>query len=82
MTAPIAHHAFTLEQARPPRGLVARSRVLLAGLVLIGIAASSQRFILAPGFELYTGPLFYLLAYWLFGLRIGLAMAFATMAPT
>ncbi|MDR6852837.1 signal transduction histidine kinase [Sphingomonas sp. BE123] len=52
--------------------------VLLAGAV----AASSSRFVVAPGFEFYLGPLFYLVAYRWFGLRWGLVTAVLTMAPS
>ncbi|MXP10472.1 sensor histidine kinase [Pseudoblastomonas halimionae] len=48
----------------------------------IAIAASSFRIVVAPGFELYLGPLFYLLAYRLGGLRLALPMVLLTMGAT
>lgn len=59
-----------------------RDWLVAATLCALAIAASTFRIVLAPGFELYLGPLFYLLAYRLGGLRLGLAMAFATMLPS
>jgi signal transduction histidine kinase len=52
--------------------------VVLAGAVWL----SSNRFVVAPGFEFYLGPLFYLVAYRWFGLRWGLVTALLTMAPS
>ena len=52
--------------------------VALAGAVWL----SSSRFVVAPGFEFYLGPLFYLVAYRWFGLRWGLVTAVLTMAPS
>ncbi len=45
-------------------------------------AVSSLRLVLAPGFEFYLGPLFYLLAYRWFGLKAGVIAAVCTMAPS
>lgn len=56
-----------------------------AGWILVLIAAvgmSSSRFVLAPGFEFYLGPLFYLIAYRWFGVRWGLITAVLTMGPS
>ncbi|WP_156456037.1 hypothetical protein, partial [Sphingomonas sp. CCH9-E2] len=52
--------------------------VALAGAVWL----SSSRFVVAPGFEFYLGPLFYLVAYRWFGVRWGLVTAALTMAPS
>lgn len=57
----------------------------VAGWLLVLAAAvwlSSSRFVLAPGFEFYLGPLFYLLAYRWFGTGWGLVTAALTMAPS
>lgn len=51
---------------------------VLAGAVWL----SSSRFVLAPGFEFYLGPLFYLTAYRWFGVRWALVTAVLTMAPS
>lgn len=53
----------------------------LAALAL-AVLASMQRFVAAPGFEFYLGPLFYLLAYRWFGLKAGIVTACATMLPS
>lgn len=52
-----------------------------AALLALALAtlASMQRFALAPGFEFYLGPIFYLLAYRWFGLKAALVTAFVTM---
>ncbi len=59
-----------------------RGWLLAALLAIVAIAASSFRIILAPGFELYLGPLFYLLAYRLGGVRLALPVAAITMLPS
>ncbi|MCA1197819.1 HAMP domain-containing histidine kinase [Sphingomonas sp. R647] len=48
----------------------------------VAVWLSSSRFVLAPGFEFYLGPLFYLVAYRWFGVRWGLITAVLTMAPS
>ncbi|RYY42486.1 MAG: hypothetical protein EOP59_09895, partial [Sphingomonadales bacterium] len=48
----------------------------------VAVWLSSSRFVLAPGFEFYLGPLFYLVAYRWFGVRWGLVTAVLTMAPS
>jgi two-component system C4-dicarboxylate transport sensor histidine kinase DctB len=48
----------------------------------VATALSSLRLVLAPGFEFYLGPLFYLLAYRWFGFRLGIAAAICTMLPS
>ncbi len=53
----------------------------IAALTL-AIWLSSSRFVLAPGFEFYLGPLFYLVAYRWFGVRWALLTAVLTMAPS
>ncbi len=58
------------------RGLI--SLLLLAGAV----AASAFRIVIAPGFEFYLGPLFYLIAYRQFGLSTSIFVALAVMSPT
>lgn len=61
-------------------------RVAAAALWLVALTGavwlSSSRFVVAPGFEFYLGPLFYLVAYRWFGLRWGLVTAVLTMAPS
>lgn len=52
--------------------------IALAGAIWL----SSSRFVLAPGFEFYLGPLFYLVAYRWFGVRWALVTAVLTMAPS
>jgi two-component system, NtrC family, C4-dicarboxylate transport sensor histidine kinase DctB len=57
----------------------------LAVLVLACIAAiglSTFRIVIAPGFELYLAPIFYLLAYRIWGLRVGLLAAAMLMIPS
>lgn len=51
-------------------------------LLAVAIGASSFRIILAPGFEMYLGPFFYLLAYRLGGLRLAIPMVLLTMASS
>lgn len=88
MTAAIPHDSFLepVSHFRERRRLRKRRRLfaklLLVLLGVVGLAVSSQRVVMAPGLELYLGPLFYLFAYWLFGVRAGVAMAIVTMAPT
>jgi signal transduction histidine kinase len=48
----------------------------------VAVWLSSSRFVLAPGFEFYLGPLFYLVAYRWLGIRWGLVTAVLTMAPS
>lgn len=66
--------------------MIPPTRVAAAALWLVALAAavwlSSSRFVVAPGFEFYLGPLFYLVAYRWFGLRWGLITAVLTMAPS
>lgn len=59
-----------------------RAWSMAALLAVVAIAASSFRIILAPGFELYLGPLFYLLAYRLGGVKLALPVAAITMLPS
>lgn len=62
---------------RDPATMIAAVAALAAA-----IAVSSFRVVLAPGFEFYLGPLFYLLAYRAFGLRAGLVVAVAVTLPS
>jgi two-component system C4-dicarboxylate transport sensor histidine kinase DctB len=66
--------------------LMPPARVAAVGMWLVALAGavwlSSSRFVVAPGFEFYLGPLFYLVAYRWFGLRWGLVTAVLTMAPS
>lgn len=48
-------------------------------LLIVAVWLSSRRFVAAPGFEFYLGPLFYLIAYRWFGLGWGLVVAALTM---
>ena len=64
------------------RGMTARGWVVALVLVVVAVAASSFRIVLAPGFELYLGPFFYLLAYRLGGLRLALPMVLLTMGAS
>ncbi|MEG3148152.1 ATP-binding protein [Sphingomonas sp. RT2P30] len=59
-----------------------RAWLLAAVLASVAVAASSFRIILVPGIELYLGPLFYLLAYRLGGVRLALPVAAITMLPS
>lgn len=70
------------EEMRHFRPLTVRAWLWAIALVGIAITASSFRIVLAPGFELYLGPLFYLLAYRFGGLRLAIPMVFATMAAS
>ena len=82
MTAPTSREASVVRAPPLWRSLRLSSKLFLVAMGMAGLAASSQRYVMAPGFELYVGPFFYLSAYWLFGLRAGMAMAVLTMAPT
>lgn len=62
-----------------PVRLAAVPTMLLAALA---IGLSSFRIVIAPGFEMYLGPIFYLIAYRYGGLRVGLPIAVAVMAPS
>lgn len=64
------------------RGMTARGWAVALLLVVVAVAASSFRIVLAPGFELYLGPFFYLLAYRLGGLRLALPMVLLTMGAS
>ena len=64
------------------RPLTVKAWLWAFALVSVSIAASSFRIVLAPGFELYLGPLFYLLAYRLGGLRLALPMVVLTMGAS
>ncbi|WP_459790084.1 sensor histidine kinase [Alteriqipengyuania sp. 357] len=54
------------------------------GFVFVAVAvfASSFRIVIAPGFEMYLGPFFYLLAYRLGGLRLAIPMVLLTMGAS
>lgn len=65
---------------RPERSLAGVAGPVAA--LVVAAVLSSSRFVAAPGFEFYLGPLFYMLAYRWFGLRAGLLTALVTMAPT
>lgn len=71
-----------------PRALASvppvRAAAVVLWLIVLAVAVwlSSSRFVVAPGFEFYLGPLFYLIAYRWFGLRWGLVTAALTMAPS
>ncbi|WP_188515461.1 ATP-binding protein [Blastomonas aquatica] len=65
-------------ETRHIRPLTVKAWLWAIALASVAIAASSFRIVLAPGFELYLGPLFYLLAYRLGGLRLALPMAVLT----
>jgi signal transduction histidine kinase len=56
--------------------------ITLAGLLTVAVILSSRRLVMAPGFEFYLGPLFYLLAYRAIGLRPALIVAVAVMLPS
>ena len=59
-----------------------RVRIGQAILCIAALALCSQRIVLAPGFELYLAPFFYLLALRLGGVRAGLVVAAATTCFT
>ncbi len=56
--------------------------LFLLAFAAVAAAASSVRFTLAPGFELYAAPFFFLIATRWFGLRVGLPAAIVLMLPT
>lgn len=60
----------------------ARGWFVLALLLGVSLAASSLRIVLAPGFELYLGPFFYLIAYRAGGLKLALGVALLVMVPS
>ena len=62
--------------------MTAQGWALTIVLLAVAIGASSFRIILAPGFEMYLGPIFYLLAYRLGGLRLAIPMVLLTMASS
>lgn len=64
------------------RSMTTRGWLLAILLCCIAIGASSFRIVAAPGFEMYLGPLFYLLAYRIGGLRLALPMVLVTMAAS
>ena len=74
--------------AEPPFGtqtlgqMTARGWLLAIVFCIVAVAASSFRIVLAPGFELYLGPLFYLFAYRIGGLRLALPMVVLTMGAS
>ncbi|MEG8047309.1 hypothetical protein QP175_14660 [Sphingomonas aerolata] len=68
--------------AEPLRQMTVQGWALTIVLLAVAIGASSFRIILAPGFEMYLGPIFYLLAYRLGGLRLAIPMVLLTMASS
>jgi len=60
----------------------ARRAAILVVAAAAALALSSIRFAPAPGFELYLGPIFYLIAYRLYGLRAGMLAAVLFMSPS
>jgi hypothetical protein len=56
--------------------------VWLAIALAIGVAISSQRIVVAPGFELYLGPFCMMLAYMVFGRTMALFVCVIVLAPT
>ncbi|CAN5187327.1 hypothetical protein BH11PSE5_BH11PSE5_00680 [soil metagenome] len=62
--------------------MTAQGWALTIVLLAVAIGASSFRIILAPGFEMYLGPIFYLIAYRLGGLRLAIPMVLLTMASS
>ena len=68
--------------AEPLRQMTVQGWALTIILLAVAIGASSFRIILAPGFEMYLGPIFYLLAYRLGGLRLAIPMVLLTMASS
>ena len=59
-----------------------RSPLPVVAFAAIALAASSFRIVIAPGFEMYLGPLFYLLAFRYGGVRLALPIALLVMAPS
>lgn len=55
---------------------------LALAMLALATAASTLRLVVAPGFDFHLGPLFYLLAYRWFGLRVGMVTAIVTMLPS
>lgn len=64
------------------QGMTVRGWAVAVLLLAVAIAASSFRIALAPGFEVYLGPFFYLLAYRLGGVRLAVPMVLLTMGPS
>ncbi len=64
------------------RGMTPRGWVVAVALLVFATAASSFRIVLAPGFELYLGPFFYLMAYRLGGLKLGIPVVLLTMGAS
>ncbi len=64
------------------RNMTPRGWLLVLVFCALALAASSFRIVFAPGFEVYFGPLFYLLAYRIGGLRLGIPMVLLTMGPS
>jgi C4-dicarboxylate-specific signal transduction histidine kinase len=62
--------------------MTARGWLLAAALLVIATTASSFRIVLAPGFELYLGPFFYLIAYRLGGLKLAIPVVLLTMGAS
>ena len=62
--------------------MTARGWLLALAFFAVAVAASSFRIVVAPGFELYLGPFFYLIAYRLGGLRLAIPMVLLTMAAS
>ncbi|MBB3032514.1 sensor histidine kinase [Alteriqipengyuania lutimaris] len=77
-----------LNKIKPPLSaetlgqMTARGWFLTLALCVIAVAASSFRIVIAPGFELYLGPLFYLLAYRMGGLKLAIPMVVLTMGAS
>lgn len=69
--------AWAATRAMPPREWLIR-----AVFVLAAIGLSMQRVVIAPGFELYFGPFFYLIAMRIWGLRLASLTLLCVMAPT
>ena len=61
------------------REMTVRGWLVALVLVIGATAASSFRIVLAPGFELYLGPFFYLAAYRLGGLKLAIPITLLTM---
>lgn len=62
-----------------PRGI---DWLWLAIALAIGVAISSQRIVVAPGFELYLGPFCFMLTYMVFGRNAALFVCALVLAPT